>query len=75
MEDCSRADILVSLTPVSRRHCKGPKVVIDRFDVWRNGAHALYLGTERIKTTTVGDEGGGRPWQLYPRSRRLKKRD
>ena len=36
-EDCSRADILISRTPVSRRHCKGPEIVIDRFDLaqWR----------------------------------------
>ena len=74
-EDCSRADILISRTPVSRWHCKGPEIVIDRFDLWRNGAHVLYLGTERIETISVGDEGGGRPWQLYPRSHRPKIRN
>ena len=69
-EDCSLADILISRTPVLRRYCKRPKIVIDRFDLWRNGAHALYLGPHGIETTSVGAEGGGRPWQIYPRSRR-----
>lgn len=72
LEDCSRADILISRTPVSRRFCKEPQIVIDRFDLWRNGSHALYLGAEGIERTSVGAEGGRRPWQIYPRARRSR---
>jgi hypothetical protein len=41
-EDCRRANIVVSLVPV-RGACPSPGLVIDRFDVWRKGAHAISL--------------------------------
>lgn len=45
-EACRRADILVASEPIPR-NCRGPDgpdVAIGRFDVWRSGAHAVWLG-------------------------------
>lgn len=66
-EDCARADIVVSAVPV-RDGCVGPKLVIDRIDVARHGAYALWLGrTMRIETAE--EVRGRRPWSLPPRRR------
>ena len=59
-EDCARADIVVSAIP-TRHRCIGPKLVIDRFDVARNGAYAVWLGT-RLRVETVEGTRGQRPW-------------
>jgi competence protein ComEC len=42
-DDCHRAEVVVSLEPLRRQPCAGPRVVIDRFDMWREGAHAVWL--------------------------------
>jgi len=65
-EDCRRADIVVSAVPV-RGRCPKPKHVIDRFDLWRNGATALWLEPGRVLIRTVADEQGNRPWSLSAR--------
>lgn len=61
-EDCRVATIMVSLEPVPRRRCPGPEVLIDRFDLWRNGAHALRLGPGAVDVKSVRDHRGARPW-------------
>ena len=61
-EDCGRADIIVSTVPV-RRRCATPLLVIDRFDLWREGAHALYVEDDGdIVVRTAHDGRGDRPW-------------
>jgi competence protein ComEC len=60
VEDCSRANIVVSAVPI-RRDCKGPDLVLDRFDALRNGATAVTLGKE-VRVETVASERGKRPW-------------
>ncbi len=60
-EDCETADVLVSSRPV-RISCRGPRVVIDRFDLWRHGAHAIYLGGGAVWVDTVSRHRGRRPW-------------
>lgn len=61
-EDCRTASILVSLEPI-RRRCSGPRTVIDRFDLWRKGTHALWLGEDgSVEVQTVADQRGARPW-------------
>ena len=60
-EDCGRVDVVISTIPV-RRGCEGPELVIDRFDVFRNGATALSFDEERIRIETVNGERGTRPW-------------
>ncbi len=62
---CPSADIVVSQEPLHRR-CKGAKVTIDRFDVWRNGAYAVYANG---RTQHVYAVQGLRPWAYAPRAR------
>jgi competence protein ComEC len=65
---CPVADILLSEFPL-RRRCKGSRVTIDRFDVWRNGAHAIYINSNAIQTITAREQQGTRPWVYGPRPR------
>ncbi|MDX2142417.1 MAG: ComEC/Rec2 family competence protein [Rhodospirillaceae bacterium] len=67
-EDCGVADVIVApaLFDVSCRSSR----VIDRGDLWREGAHALYLGSGRLRVQTVEDETGDRLWSRQPRPRR-----
>ena len=60
-EDCRTADVLVSSWPV-RIPCRAPRVVIDRFDLWRRGAHAVYLDGGAVRVDAVGRSRGRRPW-------------
>ncbi|WP_086466742.1 ComEC/Rec2 family competence protein [Oceanibaculum nanhaiense] len=68
-EDCTSADIVVALVPV-RRRCPSARLVVDRFDLWRNGAHALYLEAGTIRLDSVGRDRGIRPWAPDPAARR-----
>lgn len=60
--DCAVADVVVSLEPLRRQACGGPQVVIDRFDLWREGAQALWLDGGGLRRTTVLETQGLRPW-------------
>lgn len=68
-EDCRTATIVISLEPLRRRRCSGPKLVIDRFDLWRNGSHALWLKPDSIDVENVATQRGARPW-VHQRQRR-----
>jgi competence protein ComEC len=61
-EDCRNATVLISLEPLSRRACPGPRVLIDRFDLWRGGSHALWLSPAGPRVETVAAARGRRPW-------------
>jgi competence protein ComEC len=61
-EDCRGATVLISLEPLSRRACPGPRVLIDRFDLWREGSHALWLSPAGPRVETVAQARGRRPW-------------
>ncbi len=65
---CPVADILLAEFPL-RRRCKGKRVTIDRFDVWRNGAHAIYIESNAIQVTSAREQQGVRPWVYAPRAR------
>ena len=60
-EDCAGANLVISLVPV-RLPCTVPHTVIDRFDLWRNGAHAIWLESEGARIRTVTETRGDRPW-------------
>jgi competence protein ComEC len=66
-EDCVSAAIVISAAP-TRGFCVGPKLVIDRFDVARNGAYAVWLG-RRIRVENVRATRGDRPWNVWPKRR------
>jgi competence protein ComEC len=67
-EDCSRADIVVATIPVSRRACRTSGYLVDRFDLWRNGNHVVFLNPDGIVVKSIGSNGGQRPWSRYPRA-------
>ncbi|HWA92897.1 MAG TPA: ComEC/Rec2 family competence protein [Rhizomicrobium sp.] len=68
-EDCARAAIVISTVPASR-DCRGPKLVIDRFDVTHAGGYAIWLG-RAMRVETVEGERGLRPWSAR-QYRRIK---
>jgi competence protein ComEC len=63
-DDCEEADVVVSLVP-ARATCPGPKLVIDRFDVAKNGAYAVWLGKHVVVESTE-QLRGARPWSAVP---------
>jgi competence protein ComEC len=68
-EDCRVATVVISIVPV-RGRCHSAERVIDRFDLWRQGAHAIWLGDDGIRVETVRDYRGVRPWAPAPEARR-----
>jgi competence protein ComEC len=69
-EDCQRADVVVSLEPV-RVPCEPGIAVVDRFDLWRNGAYAIWVDqVGAITIRSVRDMRGDRPWVVDPQERR-----
>jgi competence protein ComEC len=60
-EDCRHADIVIATVPV-RRRCPSAGVVIDRFSLWREGGHALWLGQGEVRVQSVRASRGDRPW-------------
>jgi competence protein ComEC len=61
-DDCRVASIVVSAAPVPRRACRGSARIVDRFALWRGGAHAIWLSPEGARVETVADLQGDRPW-------------
>ncbi|MCB0067568.1 MAG: ComEC/Rec2 family competence protein, partial [Caldilineaceae bacterium] len=63
--DCAGIDILVASFPL-RGACGAVPTRIDRFDLWRGGAHALFIeeGANRIVTSRQAQ--GRRPWVVVP---------
>lgn len=68
-DDCREADIVIASVPVRRaaRASCTAVLIIDRFDVARDGAHAIYLDDEGNieRVETVRDWRGERPWSGY----------
>lgn len=61
-EDCRWAEVLVSLEPLRNRACPAPDLVVDRFDLWWDGAHALWLRGGVLRSESVEAYRGRRPW-------------
>lgn len=66
--DCKGIDILVTDFPL-RGACASVPTRIDRFDLWRHGAHALHLGPAGIRIETAREAQGQRPWVVKPEPR------
>lgn len=60
-DDCNADWIVVSTVPV-RRACRGTARTIDRFDLWRQGAHAIWIGQDAVTVKSVRAVRGDRPW-------------
>ncbi|MBB5520049.1 ComEC/Rec2 family competence protein [Amphiplicatus metriothermophilus] len=63
-EDCARADLVVALyflDGANGRACAAR--LVDRGAVWREGAHAVWIGRDgAIRIRTVAEMRGKRPW-------------
>ncbi|WP_376090768.1 hypothetical protein ACE7GA_20465 [Roseomonas sp. CCTCC AB2023176] len=57
---CGAGAILLSAEPI-RGRCPGTPVV-DRFSVWRDGAHAVWLGRDGVRILSDRATRGDRPW-------------
>jgi competence protein ComEC len=79
-EDCASSDVVIAMVPV-RRACPSARVVIDRFDLWCRGSHALRLGPGGVAVESVRQARGARPWvaerkcwpRQYLRSRPIRR--
>ena len=60
-EACASADIVLSTVDAQGR-CRGPRLVIDRRDAWREGAQALWLDEHGVRRVTGNAVRGDRPW-------------
>lgn len=70
---CGGADVVVSSVPL-RGACRGARVLVDRFDLWRRGPHALWLEPGGARVQSVAEWQGDRPWSWRPH-RRPKKQE
>jgi competence protein ComEC len=66
---CSGLDAIVSQVPAGFR-CRSMMPVIDRIDVWRRGAVALWLDRDGITIESANESRGDRPWVPHPRPSR-----
>ncbi|MGE4248646.1 MAG: ComEC/Rec2 family competence protein [Parvibaculaceae bacterium] len=66
---CAEADILIAAFPL-RGRCHAVPLRIDRFSVWRAGAHALYVADGAVRVETARGRQGVRPWTVIPEPRR-----
>lgn len=68
-DDCDAAQIIVLSEP-RPKFCNARGVVIDVFDVWRDGTHAIYIDADpsninsprAVRIDTVAAHRGERPW-------------
>jgi competence protein ComEC len=65
-EDCQTANVLISTVPI-RGLCPTAQIIVDRFDLWRSGAHALWLKEGSVRVESVNGLRGHRPWVLHSR--------
>ena len=42
----------------------------ERFDLWRNGAHAIWLEADGARVRTVAEARGDRPWARRPENKK-----
>ena len=60
--DCATADILLIPHAPLKVRCPKPVLVIDRFDLWRDGTHTITL-EPFLEINNVGAQQGDRPWR------------
>jgi len=61
VEDCKWADLILSTEPIKARDCDA-KYIVDRFNVWRNGSHAIWVKGDKVNIKTDQQMRGIRPW-------------
>ncbi|MBK8175788.1 MAG: ComEC/Rec2 family competence protein [Rhodospirillales bacterium] len=61
IDDCTQADVIISLAVV-RRRCASATTVVDRAALLRNGTHVLWLDAGTVRLESVNGRRGNRPW-------------
>ena len=69
--NCAGIDILIAAFPL-RGTCRLVKLRIDRFDLWRDGGHAVFIGSDGVTVRTAREMQGARPWRVIPTPRTTK---
>ena len=59
------AALRISPEPI-HRHCRPDVAEIDRFGLWREGAHAVWLQPDGVRIVSDWSVRGDRPWVLLP---------
>ncbi len=73
-DDCRQADVVVFNAP-RPEGCTAPRAVIDFFDIYYGGTHALYLDDpKRLRIVSVATSRGRRPWTTALKGRDHHKR-
>jgi competence protein ComEC len=72
LPECAAFDILISAAPL-RGRCRNVSLRIDRFDVWKRGAHAVRLDDGKLSLSTSAGLAGQRPWVVVPTARARRK--
>jgi competence protein ComEC len=63
---CGEAAVVVAADPLFGK-CRAAGQVIDRFDLWRQGAHAVFeAGDGSLAVVTSAGRRGERPWTVKP---------
>ncbi|MEQ1718573.1 MAG: ComEC/Rec2 family competence protein, partial [Hyphomicrobium sp.] len=79
-DDCAQAQVVVLNVPRPKTGCEGVGKVIDFFDIWRDGTHALYIAPATaeqaagVRIETVAAHRGDRPWSQSPKRHLAKPR-
>jgi competence protein ComEC len=68
---CPPTPVIIADFPLHHQ-CRDAKLVIDRIDVWRNGAYAVYREGDNLRVETARAEQGLRPW-VYESRKGIKK--
>ncbi len=62
-DNCAGADLIISMEPFKDSEgCRRQMILLDRWDIWRKGAHAIYLSPDGMRIETVKADRGRRPW-------------
>ncbi len=73
-EDCQRADFIVASVPIPKsqeRSCRRYAIVIDRYDLQQEGAHAVWFEQGGPRVVSAADRRGSRPWSSFRESLKL----
>lgn len=62
-EECGREGVLIATVPIPRP-CR-THLSVGRFDLWREGAHAVWLTPGRVRVETVRAAQGQRLWTQW----------
>jgi len=64
MAQCGAVSVIISAEPI-RQRCR-QSILIDRFSVWRDGAHAIWLSPSGTQVMSDRAWRGDRPWLPPP---------